>query len=377
MGIASRSEIKPGIDGGNALTAIVVPLTIREVSQLECLFFLWGLWALVGRAAGETGPAEIRLILSLDREPGPELEEAIADAYAHYGLAGIFSGCAVNYCHISREENIYVRVGQKPPEKIPPLGLKSGPNTLFFRSLSQFCDGQKTVLLNEVDCFPVRPDWIGRLQRLVAGSEPFWVLGSPYRGWGRLGPEILGHVNGNALYGVGAPGFKAFLEDWERSLAESVKRNPDLAYDIFLSYRHAPLFDPARWGQAPLELFKSLQETLCRIRYTSLIHNLAGEEEISGRRRVDLKSYLPEHPEVTLVHGRFLRRQVLQKALGEVRGLMANGAPARHALGDYLVDASRRLLDRDNLEASKEIMKVFKEAEPEPAVATEPDRPVA
>ncbi len=348
----------------NELTAILVPMVSRELNQLEFLFFLWGLWGLVGRLSGTPSESAVRLIVSLDGDSRPDLEENISEAYGQFGLSEIFSDLTIGFCDIPPEENIYIRTGQQPPERIPRLGLKSGPNTQFFCSLSKFCVGENTVLLNEVDCFPVVGDWIGRLKGLVAGAETFWILGSPYRGWGRLGPELLSHVNGNALYGVGVRGFAKFVSEWEQLLAEEVTRNPDLAYDIFLAYRHAPLFDPARWGTTPIGLFRSLQEILCRTRFTPSIHNLAGEEEISGRTRIDLDAYLVDHTETALVHARFLKLQVLQKALSEAREVMGCGRAERDAVADYLIDASSLLLDRDNLDVSREIMNMF------PSVAT-------
>lgn len=349
---------------GNALTAVVVPTTSWELNQLELLFFLWSLPAAANCADEVAETSRVRLIITLDGEDQSGMEATITEAYEFYNLARVFSGIEVNFCRIPPEENIYIRTGQTPPAKIPPLGLKSGPNTQFFRSMTRFCEGQNTVLLNEVDCFPVRADWIGRLQKLVAGGEPFWILGSPYRGWGRIGPEILMHVNGNALYGVGMPGFGTFLREWEAALTEAVKVNPDLAYDIFMAYRHAPLFDPARSGGASIDLFKSLQETLCRIRYTSCIHNVAGDEEISGRKVIDLPAYAESHPELTLVHGRFLKLQVLRKALGKLSPRMVEGGPIRHAIADYLIESSRRLLERDNLDAATEIMRMVQLSAP-------------
>lgn len=347
---------EPGPCGSTRLSAVLVPLILRELGQLELLFFLWGLWGAAERALGPSDPPDVRLILSFDTEPIPDLEEVVLESFDFYGLGAIFSACSVIFCSISAEENIYVRPGQGPPRRIPPLGLKSGPNRQFFCTLTRLLGSESTVLLNEVDCFPVRWDWLARLRRLVAGSEPFLILGSPYRGLGRLGPEILQHVNGNALYCVGAPGFAEFLRDWELGLAEEVKRNPDLAYDIFLAYRHSALFDPARQGGAPPELFRSLQEMLCRVRYSHSIHNLAGEEELSGRNGIDLVSYLQEHPEATLVHARLLRRAVLNKALEDVVGHLDRGHPHRWVVSGYLMDAAQRLLDRGNLDLARQII---------------------
>lgn len=351
-----------------SVSAVLVPLTTRESADLEFLFFLWGAFASIGLKNGEAAAGDVRLIVSLDGEYRQDVAESIAESFSAYGLSRVFFRCDIRFCNIPPDENIYIRFGQKPPETIPPLGLKSGPNTQFFRSMAEIGQNEDVVLLNEVDCFPVQAGWLERLQQLVAGSEPFWVLGSPYRGWGRLGPDILGHVNGNALYGVGTPGFGAFLREWESALREEVTRNPDLAYDLFWAYRHAAVFDPARWSQAPIELFKSLQQMLCMVRYTSAIHNLAGDEELSGRVTVDLGAYLDEHPRLVLAHGRFLRAQVLDRMLREAAACMAAGAAAREALGDYLVDGAQRLLERGNLPAARAIMQTLSSVESGPSI---------
>lgn len=341
---------------GNDLTAVLVPLTGREVDQLDFLFFLWGLFAINSEVAGSESPADVQLIVSLDGEHSQKLQADINQSFEHYGLHRIFSGVSVYFCEMTPEENIYVRMGQEPPAHVPPLGLKSGPNTQFFRSLSRFCEGQKTVLLNEVDCFPVRSDWLQRLKLLVSGSEAFWVMGSPYRGSGKLGPKILAHVNGNALYGVGMPGFADFLLEWETTLREELKQSPDLAYDEYLPYRHSALFDPQQWPTAPLSMFRLIQTLLCRVKYTSLIHNLAGTEEMSGRAIIDVQAYTDEYSEVTLMHGRFLRPQILQKVISETGLLLGVSAQACHALRSYLLPAAKRLLVRNNVVTAKQVV---------------------
>src|SRR5690348_8356323 len=130
------------------------------------------------------------------------------------------------------EENIYIRSGQDRPAYIPRMGLKSGPNTQFFKSIRDCCNGENTVLMNEVDCFPVSKYWLSRIANLVQGAEPFWVLGSPYRGYGRLGSDIVAHVNGNALYGVGTTGFNdVLMKYWYEGLVDAISINPEMAYD--------------------------------------------------------------------------------------------------------------------------------------------------
>jgi len=267
-----------------------------------------------------SGSCSCKLIITLDCAYNAEIEARIRFYFEQLDLVAIFNSVQVLFCNIPDEENIYVRHGLPPPAHIPKLGLKSGPNTQFFKSILEFCGGENTVLLNEVDCFPVGPDWLLRIAGLVGGSEPFWVLGSPYRGYGKLGPDIVAHVNGNALYGVGMNGFRDdLITYWYDGLLCAISTTPDIAYDIFLTHSYHEILDPSTWATVPQEKFRIYSKFLCKIRHTDLIHNLAGTEETSGRVTIDLPAYLAAHPNVALVHGNFLADQVLRALVEQLQ----------------------------------------------------------
>lgn len=304
---------------GGSLTAVLVPMVRSEMSSLIGLFVIWGGYARLSADDGPRTPS-CKLIVTLDCAQDTEIESKITTCFKQCGLGALFLSVEVAFCDIPPEENIYVRIGEQPPARIPKLGFKSGPNTQFFRSILDHCADESVVLLNEVDCFPASKDWLGRVTKLVEGNEPFWVLGSPYRGYGKLGPEIVAHINGNALYGVGTDGFKdVLMKYWYEGLCEAVPVNPDLAYDIFLSYAHHEIMNPSTWEKTPREKFRFYSTLLCKVRHTDLIHNLAGTEELSGRARINLGEYLAANPAAVLVHGRYLFPQTLEFVLAELR----------------------------------------------------------
>lgn len=291
----------------NRLSTVLVPLTSREMKDLARLFLLWGVCA--DANGDEIGHSkEVRLVISLDGTENPTERSAIEDAFNRHKLSRVFKNLDVFYCEIPELDNIYVRPGQPVPSVIPRLGVKSGPNSQFFRSAEYCARTDNTFFLNEVDCFPIRSGWLGRLQKLVSNSETFYVLGAPYRGFGKIGPDILTHVNGNALYGVGVPGAQDFFfKLWADGLADYIKKDMHAAYDVYFSLYFQDLLDPAKWGAADVSKFREYSMLLTKIRYTDLIHNIAGTEDTSsGKAKFSVKEYFENNPVATLVHGRYL-----------------------------------------------------------------------
>jgi hypothetical protein len=325
--------------GQPSLTAVLVPMTRGELPALFRLFFIWGGYAQLSARA-----VSCRLIVTLDCPYDEEIEARIKSRFELFGLPAVFESVEVGFCGIPPEENIYVRSGQESPANIPPLGLKNGPNVQFFSSLLDFCPDEDVVLLNEVDCFPATKDWLPRLSRLAQGSEPFWILGSPYRGYGKLGPDIIAHINGNALYGIGTDGFRdVLMKHWHEGLTNAVVGNPGLAYDVFLDHASHEMRNPRTWKNVSLEKFRFYSSLLCKVRHTDLIHNLAGSAELSGLVKIDLADYLAAHPAATLVHGRFLAEQVLGTLVDELgqsrpaRAWLMEATQALSSFGDHSV----------------------------------------
>ena len=122
-----------------------------------------------------------------------------------------FRGVFFEYLDLTGDRDIYERDYKKP---VGETGFKAGPNNQFFETMRRVSGYGKYSFLMETDCLPIRRGWLSRLQDIVAGSEPFWILGSAYRGQNQLSKTYLRHINGNAVYASGVPDFQEFLADF-------------------------------------------------------------------------------------------------------------------------------------------------------------------
>ena len=97
-----------------------------------------------------------------------------------------------------------------------------GPNNLFFHFRDvAVARGYQYMAQLEPDVLPLRPLWLEQMVCLAAHSSA-WVVGSPFlpqcahdvpaKRCTSLGDEIKFHLNGNALYAVGDPAFRAYYE---------------------------------------------------------------------------------------------------------------------------------------------------------------------
>jgi len=222
---------------GHNLERVLIPLTEKDIWSLNCLFFIW--WSYFDEDNGKE--SAVSLMLTLPRVISPALDYEIAKAIKVLSIERLFSDISVLYLGIDEEKDIYLRQEcfEQQFEQLPPLGMKSGPNEQFFRSI-RYSTACNTTLLHETDMTPVSPDWMSSVKELVEKSEKFWVLGSSYKGSNRLGPDISRHVNGNAFYATGHQDFMDFVSStWLPELESMCKILPDTAYDIWLSrYYH-------------------------------------------------------------------------------------------------------------------------------------------
>jgi hypothetical protein len=71
----------------------------------------------------------------------------------------------------------------------------------------------------EPDVTPVQPGWLDKLL-MEAAKDDYWIQGSAYRGkclpdkegkCDAIGRDIIGHINGNALWNVGDLTFVKFM----------------------------------------------------------------------------------------------------------------------------------------------------------------------
>lgn len=102
------------------------------------------------------------------------------------------------------------------------------------------------------------------------------MLGSSYKGNVMLGPDIIGHINGAAVYSSGNSSFQEFCDNyWEPGVEEMCKDLPDTAYDIWLSrMQHKNSAEPNAWANAGNNFRRAFSDALSRFTITNTIANL-------------------------------------------------------------------------------------------------------
>lgn len=159
----------------------------------------------------------------------------------------------------------------------PSIGLKSGPNLQFFKSL-ELCSNDGYTLLNEVDMIPIIPFWQEACNSAIDANPDSLIIGSRYKGLSTLGKDISSHINGNALYATHDKYFREIvLPRLQQDLSLYSLIDPTIAYDTFIAKmahmsqnKNQPNFiDPAWYG--------ALAE---RIKSTNAIQNYGRKEDI-------------------------------------------------------------------------------------------------
>lgn len=277
------------------LSAVAVPLTSFEEPALVENLARWNEPGLVPRFPSDAAPTTA-LVVVLNGKRQPAFEDrirAIFDGLEH--VAASFSSLDFQYCELDASEDYYER---DYTQSVGPAGYKAGPNAQFFRTMELLRPYGGYAFQMETDCYPVRPGWLTELERVVAAQDPFWVMGSIYRGVGTLDREYRHHINGNAVYAVGDDEFHTFLSEvWRPVLRAAVEARPVMAYDCVLPVHFAE--DGHGWNQH--------QRHAHRFRYTDYIQNHAGRAELERGEGKDLRSIRAASPQTYVVHGRHLR----------------------------------------------------------------------
>ena len=243
------------------------------------------------------------------------------------------SGIALDFISLDMpaRESVYFRSLPPTAECDLPYGSKSGPNLQFFMSIKYLCNkiqaaNKGAVVLLETDAIPVKNYWIMMLDSVIAKLPEFWLAGSRYKGKSILSPAIQGHINGNAIYGIGASGFLEFLETWERVLLHCVKKRHWIAYDVALdwfSYYSSCL--NLTIVQDDLDI---LRQYLGRVQDVSdAIINVSGEHEAACQSFDD---YHLLTPEAVVIHSRPLSK-IIDWCNGD-KGLNIAALQAKHPL---------------------------------------------
>ena len=181
---------------------------------------------------------------------------------------------------------------------MPALGMKSGPNIQFFKSIREI-SGYDFVMLNETDAFPQHEHWKTQLLSECKRGRDNIIIGSRYQGKVDLSGDIGDHLNGNAIYNLSHPLFReGLLDQWEKALCDACAINPDTAYDIlFALLRNNPDYFEIR------QRYPLLDRGIFNTSETSFICNasLPQDDDPDEINRIATQSYSILHGKQFLV----------------------------------------------------------------------------
>lgn len=244
------------------------PSQKKAIAELERK--IHGFWKLLELNAGEhqSKKENIQINGNLDTIPRKRV------------VAG-FSGYQILHANLTKSEDHYLSGSRIMLEKMISKELSfSGPPVSY-------------VMYMEPDCLPVASAWLTTLYQQTAWPIlPFWIKGSMFRGGNRrVGlsrkPEVLFHINGNALYHIGDPGFRDFYfhiyKPWILSRSHGKERSFDTLLFFFLT-------DPFNFNIAKtiVHLFQ----------YTDIIQNF-------WQSSYSVSQLAKAYPNTVLVHGGF------------------------------------------------------------------------
>ena len=289
---------------------VCLNVTRREVGAIEHLFQIWSLLM-----AGKHADPEADLALVFDREDVATFQQ-IQRALAKYELARHFGKIQIIDVDLPESENFYYRQQSEVPDSRPfAYGWKSGPNQQFFRLLRHSgLQGYAELLVVETDCYPVSPDWMEQILADARGRPDFWVLGSPFRGRSKVGPDILLHLNGVAVYRPGEPRFFSMLAQWETRLRNLCTTHPETAYDCAQELYFAQKLKAENWHSLTAEDVEDYYDYRRMFVMTDRIVNLAGEPERQGVGRYTLAEAMTRFPQARLFHANYLSEEVTRMA---------------------------------------------------------------
>lgn len=320
-----------------SLSTVLVPMTSREMFQLELLFGLWRLWHLAGYRLSKRASNK-ELVISFDCAFSHSLEDQVVGLYRRYLLDLKFSKLEIVFCDIPKIDNVYVKKNDPIPDVLPRLGYASGPNTQFFHTMRELRD-REYVFLNETDCVPICVDWLEKLGRRVFWNESFWVMGSSYKGITELGSDISNHVNGNAIYASGCSEFQLFLDEWETGLSEAVKQRNFMAYDVYLAYKEHMVLNSTENRSGELKKIRKLKSKFV---YSDLILNSSANQDVKSLEGVNDARSSSFNDETCVCHGRhfvlqsyeLVKSELSRKSFNHNRQDISNLVSLRKRLAD-------------------------------------------
>lgn len=278
LGVYEYKSLKEALNRP-ALQAVAVPLTTGEVPQFIRNLALWDSPAFHPLRLDSPLMGRIALHLFFDGEYDTSIVASVSKAFsATKWVSRIFSGIKITFLAIPTALNHYIR-----DPKCVSIPRKMGPN-LHFLAMMRKCRNYCYTQLLETDCVPAKADWLTDLNSTCTRQGPFWVAGAYLDELGNVTPCFSLHINGNALYATGDPGFIDFLQEvFEPALHYLIFKNQDfsLAYDCLISrlITHVLSSSVQCSGVKPdpilVKFHSAVQANLDRFRFVRLYKNIS------------------------------------------------------------------------------------------------------
>ena len=303
--------------GGSKLGSILVPCNASEVEQILANLKLW---AQPGFAPylGPVPKFRPKLIFVFNNKTAQTQSERIDHAISEFDLAKFFSDVEFHFLDLYGECDLYVRTYDKP---VGLQGYKAGPNNQFFASMKVIQDKGYYTFLIETDCIPIRPDWLRILCNTVDNAEPFWIMGSPYRGIGTLTKKFSRHINGNAIYAAGDKQFQKFIDEFWRPNHERIVSHLDnrIAYDCSLEMT----FYEAKSDVEDDMVWRKWKDVAHLIRYTTLLQNISAKKDIDHAHPDLVHDILKHSPYTLFIHSQAVAN-VVSKLVDSQNNIVPN-----------------------------------------------------
>lgn len=289
------------ITEASQLGAVVVPCTSGDKDQIIANLNLWATPAFAPFL--RPGTHDLPKLVLVFNNVTQSIKNEIDRTFHKLNISRFFSSIEIHSLDLHGDEDSYIRSYDKPAGT---QGYKAGPNNQFFKTMRLVKEYGRYVFLMEPDCIPIRPDWLGRLSGIIGGAEPFFVMGSAYRGVSTISKTFSRHINGNAIYAAGASDFTAFLDDfWEPELRRAVEQNDNrLAYDCILE----ATLSNGSGDSGNDNAWNKWRQTAHLFRYTDFIQNISAAEDIEGARPDMVRDILAQHPHTYVVHSQAIAR---------------------------------------------------------------------
>ena len=274
------NNIEPFLTGTTTTKLVVLVVTTKSEIQSGFLVNTLNSYLL-----NNSSDIKFDIIVSYD-EPNEEIEE-ITDQFNN-----LYSdSCSItHHCvGLQPKENIYYRSWIDPvdekPKKIPRLGYSTGPNELFFKSMTyMFTLKYDNVLLIETDTTPVTTDWFDTCYS-YATCHNFIIAGSTYKG--KYSTSVndewyAGYLNGVGIYKNNKK-LQKVLTGTEQLLEQLMSEEH---FDCFMNYDVAIGYYLDVTKHPDKQLYKN----------TNIFTNISLQDDI------DPEDALKEHPDSQIIH---------------------------------------------------------------------------